>query len=95
MKILEKGKNVTAYKTKETEHTRESFIKDYQKSFFKSFIPDAGDEVSAISMQTMSIDKNRPFTTDNFNRTKKTVEETGVGNETKRSILWRPSATSQ
>lgn len=74
VKITEKEKNIVASKTKGSEVTRESFIRDYERTFFKSFIPDSGDQISAISMHTVSVDRNRPFTTDHVNRTKRTAE---------------------
>lgn len=55
-------------------------------------MPDAGDQISAMSMQTRSGEK-RPVTSDGH-RTKKTVE-TKWGNETRKSILWRPSTSKK
>ena len=52
-------------------------------------MPDAGDQITAMSMQTRSLEK-RPMTSDVYNRTKRTFE-TKLGNETRKSILWRPS----
>ena len=31
-------------------------------------MPDSADHISAISMQTMSVDKKRPFTSDAYTR---------------------------
>ena len=55
-------------------------------------MPDAGDQISAMSMQTRSLEK-RPMTSDAYNRTKRTFE-TKWG-ETRKSILWRPSTSKK
>ena len=55
-------------------------------------MPDAGDQISAISMQTRSLEK-RPMTSEAY-RTKRTLE-TKWGNETRKSILWRPSTSKK
>ena len=66
-------------------------MKENENSFFKSFVPDSGDQVSIASM---SLDSKRPLTSDELERTKKT-QETRTGYDTKRSILWTPSLTRE